>query len=102
MYADAYQWNIVQKRAQLCWVMTDNTDVSINVTKPEETTTKVIEKHKDSIKPVIQDTMKTIHENIDKVQSNVERVQTDVRSLEQGWRKELNSALDKVKLKIAI
>jgi gas vesicle protein len=76
----------------------DNTNVSINVTKPEETTTKVIEKHKDSIKAVIQDTMKTIHENIDKVQSNVEKVQTDVRSLEQGWRNELNSALDKVKL----
>ena len=76
----------------------DNTNVSINVTKLEETTTKVIEKHKDSLKPVIQDTMKTIHENIDKVQSNVEKVQTDVRSLEQGWRKELNSALDKVKL----
>jgi hypothetical protein len=37
--------------------------------------------------------MKTIHENIDKVQSNVEKVQTDVRSLEQGWRNELNSAL---------
>jgi hypothetical protein len=79
-------------------IKTDNTDVSINVTKPEETTTKVMEKHKDNIKPVIQDTMKTIHENIDKVQSNVEKVQTDVRSLEQGWRNELNSALDKVKL----
>ena len=76
----------------------DNTDVSINVTKPEETTTKVIEKHMDSIKSVIQDTMQTIHENIDKVQSNVDNVHTDVRSLEQRWRKELNSALDKVKL----
>jgi hypothetical protein len=43
----------------------------VNVTKPEETTTKVIEKDMDSIKSVIQDTMQTIHENIDKVQSNV-------------------------------
>ena len=60
---------------------TDNTDVSVNVTKPEETTTKVIEKHMDSIRPVIQDTMKNIHENIDKIQSNVDKVQTDVRSL---------------------
>jgi phage-related protein len=55
----------------------------------------------DSIKSVIQDTMKYVHENIDKVQSNVDKVQTDVRSLEQGWRKEFNSALDKVKLKTA-
>jgi hypothetical protein len=82
-------------------IKTDNTDVSINVTKPEEMTTKVIEKHMDSIKSVIQDTMKYVHENIDKVQSNVDKVQTDVRSLEQGWRKEFNSALDKVKLKTA-
>ena len=67
-------------------IETDNTNGSINVTKPEETTTKVMEKHMDSIKSVIQDTRKTVHENIDKVQSNVEKVQTDVRSLEQGWR----------------
>ena len=70
-------------------IKTDNTDVSVNVTKPEETTTKVMEKHMDSIKSVIQDTMKTIHENINTVQSNVNKVQTDVRSLEQRWRKEL-------------
>jgi hypothetical protein len=82
-------------------IKSDNTDVSINVTKPEETTTKVIEKHMESIKSVIQDTMKYVHENIDKVQSNVDKVQTDVRSLEQGWRKEFNSALDKVKQKTA-
>ena len=50
-----------------------------------------------SLKSVIQDTMKTVHENIDKVQSNVDKVHTDVKSLEQRWRKELNSALDKVK-----
>jgi esterase/lipase len=59
-------------------IKTDNTDVSVNVTKPEETTTKVIEKDMDSIKSVIQDTMQTIHENIDKVQSNVDNVHTDV------------------------
>jgi hypothetical protein len=52
-------------------IETDNTDASVNVTKPEETTTKVMEKHMDNIKSVIQDTMKTVHENIDKVQSNV-------------------------------
>ena len=80
---------------------TDNTDVSVNVTKPEETTTKVMEKRMDSIKSVIQDTMKTVHENIDKVQSNVDKVHTDVRSLEQMRRKELNSALEKVKPKTA-
>jgi esterase/lipase len=65
-----------------CFIETDNTDVSVNVTKPEETTTKGMEKHMDSIKSVIQDTMKTVHENIDNVQSNVDKVHTDVRSLE--------------------
>ena len=62
-------------------IKTDNTDVSVNVTKSEETITNVIEKHMDSIKSVVQDNMKNIHENIDKVQSNVDKVQTDVRSL---------------------
>ena len=81
-------------------IETDNTDASVNVTKTEETTTKVMEKHMDSIKSVIQDTMKTVHENIDKVQSNVDKVHTDVRRLEQR-RTELNSALEKVKPKTA-
>ena len=31
----------------------------------------------------------------------MDKVHTDVRSLEQRWRKELNSALDKVKPKTA-
>jgi hypothetical protein len=30
-------------------IETDNTDASVNETKPEETTTKVMEKHMDSI-----------------------------------------------------
>ena len=81
-------------------IETDNTDASVNVTKSEETTTKVMEKHMNSIKSVIQDTMKTVHENIDKVQSNVDKVHTDVRRLEQR-RTELNSALEKVKPKTA-
>ena len=53
------------------------------------------------MKSVIQDTMKIVHENIDKVQSNVDKVHTDMRRLEQRRRTELNSALEKVKPKTA-
>ena len=64
---------------------TDNTDVSVNVTKPEETTTKVMEKRMDSIKSVIQDTMKTVHENIDKVPIGNPQVSSGIGDFRRFW-----------------
>jgi septation ring formation regulator EzrA len=76
-------------------------DASVNETKPEQTTTKVMEKHMDSIQSVIQDTMKTVHENIDKVQSNVDKVHTDVRRLEPN-NLSAHSSLSTISLCLAL
>ena len=77
----------------------DNTDVSVQVTKVADVApNNVMEKHIDSLKNVIQDTMKTFNHNIDKVQTNVEKVQTDMKNLERQIRQELKSALNTTKL----
>ena len=56
-----------------------------------------MENNIDSLKTVIQDTMKTVNHNIDKVQTNVDKVQSDMKNLERQLREELKSALNKTK-----